>query len=117
MAIRQELPETGVLVLSQYVEERYAVDLLAAGDHVQHLLLAGVLLPAGEDLLGDLHVREFGKRLLEALVPSQKAEAPAAPPVAAAAPRIERFGAVRRRWDPQRHTAATVLLECGECGS
>src|SRR3954470_24139886 len=27
--IRQELPETGVLVLSQYVEEGYALDLLA----------------------------------------------------------------------------------------
>ena len=29
--IREELPETGILVLSQYVEEHYAVDLLAAG--------------------------------------------------------------------------------------
>jgi DNA-binding NarL/FixJ family response regulator len=30
-AIRQELPGTGILVLSQYVEEHYAVDLLSAG--------------------------------------------------------------------------------------
>jgi DNA-binding NarL/FixJ family response regulator len=30
-AIRDELPGTGILVLSQYVEEHYAVDLLAAG--------------------------------------------------------------------------------------
>ncbi len=30
-AIRAELPGTGVLILSQYVEEHYAVDLLAAG--------------------------------------------------------------------------------------
>ena len=29
--IREELPGTGILVLSQYVEEHYAVDLLAAG--------------------------------------------------------------------------------------
>jgi DNA-binding NarL/FixJ family response regulator len=29
--IRSELPSTGVLVLSQYVEERYAVELLAGG--------------------------------------------------------------------------------------
>src|SRR4051812_23863916 len=29
--IRAELPETGVLVLSQYVEERYAVELLSDG--------------------------------------------------------------------------------------
>jgi DNA-binding NarL/FixJ family response regulator len=29
--IRAELPETGVLILSQYVEEHYALDLLAAG--------------------------------------------------------------------------------------
>jgi DNA-binding NarL/FixJ family response regulator len=37
--IRQELPGTGVLVLSQYVEERYAVELLADGaDGVGYLL-------------------------------------------------------------------------------
>jgi DNA-binding NarL/FixJ family response regulator len=30
VAIREELPETGVLVLSQYVEEEYAVELVAA---------------------------------------------------------------------------------------
>jgi DNA-binding NarL/FixJ family response regulator len=37
--IREELPETGVLVLSQYVEERYAVELLADGaDGVGYLL-------------------------------------------------------------------------------
>ena len=29
--IRAELPGTGILVLSQYVEEHYAVDLLSAG--------------------------------------------------------------------------------------
>jgi DNA-binding NarL/FixJ family response regulator len=29
--IREQLPGTGILVLSQYVEEHYAVDLLAAG--------------------------------------------------------------------------------------
>lgn len=31
LTIRQELPTTGVLVLSQYVEERYAGDLLTTG--------------------------------------------------------------------------------------
>ncbi len=31
LVIRSELPDVGVLVLSQYVEERYAGDLLAAG--------------------------------------------------------------------------------------
>jgi len=37
--IREELPGTGVLVLSQYVEERYAVELLAEGaDGVGYLL-------------------------------------------------------------------------------
>ena len=37
--IRDELPGTGVLVLSQYVEERYAVELLASGaDGVGYLL-------------------------------------------------------------------------------
>jgi DNA-binding NarL/FixJ family response regulator len=37
--IREELPGTGVLVLSQYVEERYAVELLADGaDGVGYLL-------------------------------------------------------------------------------
>jgi DNA-binding NarL/FixJ family response regulator len=31
LALRAELPDTGVLVLSQYVEEGYAVDLLSEG--------------------------------------------------------------------------------------
>jgi DNA-binding NarL/FixJ family response regulator len=31
LAIREELPGTGILILSQYVEEHYAVDLLSAG--------------------------------------------------------------------------------------
>ena len=31
LALREELPDTGVLVLSQYVEEGYAVDLLSEG--------------------------------------------------------------------------------------
>jgi DNA-binding NarL/FixJ family response regulator len=38
-AIRQELPDTGVLVLSQYVEEGYAMDLLAdSAEGVGYLL-------------------------------------------------------------------------------
>ena len=45
-----------------------AVERHAGGDEVEDLLLALVLLPAGEDLLRDLDVREFGERLLEALV-------------------------------------------------
>src|SRR5690242_4154951 len=31
LAIREELPGTGILIRSQYVEEHYAVDLLSAG--------------------------------------------------------------------------------------
>ena len=31
LAIREELPGIGILILSQYVEEHYAVDLLSAG--------------------------------------------------------------------------------------
>ena len=39
LALREELPGTGVLVLSQYVEEGYAIDLLAdGGDGVGYLL-------------------------------------------------------------------------------
>jgi DNA-binding NarL/FixJ family response regulator len=39
LELRTELPDTGVLVLSQYVEEGYAVDLLAeGGDGVGYLL-------------------------------------------------------------------------------
>jgi DNA-binding NarL/FixJ family response regulator len=39
LELRAELPSTGVLVLSQYVEEGYAVDLLAeGGDGVGYLL-------------------------------------------------------------------------------
>src|SRR3954465_10827472 len=39
LALRAELPDTGVLVLSQYVEEGYAVDLLSeGGEGVGYLL-------------------------------------------------------------------------------
>jgi DNA-binding NarL/FixJ family response regulator len=39
LALRAELPGTGVLVLSQYVEEGYAIDLLSeGGDGVGYLL-------------------------------------------------------------------------------
>jgi len=39
LELREELPETGVLVLSQYVEEGYAVDLLSeGGEGVGYLL-------------------------------------------------------------------------------
>ena len=39
LELRAELPDTGVLVLSQYVEEGYAIDLLAdGGDGVGYLL-------------------------------------------------------------------------------
>jgi DNA-binding NarL/FixJ family response regulator len=39
LELRAELPDTGVLVLSQYVEEGYAVDLLSeGGDGVGYLL-------------------------------------------------------------------------------
>jgi DNA-binding NarL/FixJ family response regulator len=39
LALRSELPDTGVLVLSQYVEEGYAVDLLSeGGEGVGYLL-------------------------------------------------------------------------------
>ena len=37
-AIREELPDTSVVVLSQYVEEGYAVDLVADGGGVGYLL-------------------------------------------------------------------------------
>jgi len=36
--IKEELPDTGVIVLSQYVEEGYAVDLVADGGGVGYLL-------------------------------------------------------------------------------
>ena len=38
LAVREELPGTAVLVLSQYVEESYAGDLLATGGGVGYLL-------------------------------------------------------------------------------
>ncbi|WP_413450482.1 response regulator transcription factor [Georgenia phoenicis] len=38
LAVREELPATAVLVLSQYVEESYAGDLLATGGGVGYLL-------------------------------------------------------------------------------
>ncbi|MGH3842706.1 MAG: response regulator transcription factor [Pseudonocardiaceae bacterium] len=38
LEIRRRVPATGILVLSQYVEESYAADLLAAGGGVGYLL-------------------------------------------------------------------------------
>ncbi|MGH3693537.1 MAG: response regulator transcription factor [Pseudonocardiaceae bacterium] len=38
LEIRRRIPEIGILVLSQYVEESYAADLLAAGGGVGYLL-------------------------------------------------------------------------------
>ena len=39
LEVRQRRPETGVLILSQYFEERYALDLIAEGaDGVGYLL-------------------------------------------------------------------------------
>ena len=38
LEIRREVPGTAILVLSQYVEESYAPDLLAAGGGVGYLL-------------------------------------------------------------------------------
>jgi DNA-binding NarL/FixJ family response regulator len=38
LEVRERWPETGILVLSQYVEETYAGDLLAAGGGVGYLL-------------------------------------------------------------------------------
>jgi DNA-binding NarL/FixJ family response regulator len=38
LEIRREWPDTAILVLSQYVEESYAADLLAAGGGVGYLL-------------------------------------------------------------------------------
>ena len=46
LVIRQRWPRLGVLILSQYVEERYATELLAAGTHGVGYLL--------KDKVGDL---------------------------------------------------------------
>ncbi len=46
LVIRQRLPRLGVLILSQYVEERYAAELLAGGAHGVGYLL--------KDKVGDL---------------------------------------------------------------
>ena len=71
-------PTTGTIVhagLDQRVDDHVvdaggpdAVERRAGGDVVEDLLLALILLPAGEDLMRDLHVRELGERALEALV-------------------------------------------------
>ena len=48
--IRAEVPGTAVLVLSQYVEERYAADLLANDDHAVGYLLKDRVMDVGEFL-------------------------------------------------------------------
>ena len=41
LAIRQELPDVGILLLSQYVEDRYIGELLAGGDRGDRLPAEG----------------------------------------------------------------------------
>ena len=75
LEVRRRRPETGVLVLSQYYEERYAVDLLADGaDGVGYLLkervgkveefidAAGRVADGGSALDPELVARMLGRR-------------------------------------------------------
>ena len=50
LAIRHQWPETGILVLSQYVEERYATDLLADDNRGLGYLLKDRIADVGEFL-------------------------------------------------------------------
>ena len=89
MEPRRTSPQTAVLVLSQYVEERYARDLLAAGaDRVDYLLEERVVdvasfvevaerVAAGgtafdPDVVAQLLVRSTRRSKLDALTPRER---------------------------------------------
>ena len=63
VAIRTRFPEIGVLVLSQYVETEYAVELLDAGGSVGYLLKDRVTDPA--DLLDALERVDAGETVVD----------------------------------------------------
>ena len=62
--VRRRQPEVAILILSQYVEERYASDLLSGGsptdyvDGMHTALLAGAALAAAGAIAGGLLIRK-----------------------------------------------------------
>ena len=66
--IRSELPDVGVLVLSQYVEERYAVELLADGAEGVGYLLKDRVSDVDEFAAAVRRVAEGGSALDPAVV-------------------------------------------------
>lgn len=63
LEIRERWPETGILVLSQYVEERYASDLLAKDSSGLGYLLKDRVAEVGEFLAAVRRVGEGGTAL------------------------------------------------------
>jgi DNA-binding NarL/FixJ family response regulator len=63
LVIRQQWPEVSVLVLSQYVEERYAADLLAANSSSIGYLLKDRVADVGEFVTALRRVAEGGTAL------------------------------------------------------
>jgi DNA-binding NarL/FixJ family response regulator len=61
--IRRRWPSVGILVLSQYVEERYAVELLADGTHGLGYLLKDRIADVGDFLGAIARVGEGGTAL------------------------------------------------------
>lgn len=61
--IRQELPDVGILILSQYVEEQYAVDLLSAGSEGVGYLLKDRIAEVGRFLDAVQRVADGGSVL------------------------------------------------------
>ena len=85
LAVRAELPGTAVLVLSQYVEESYAGDLLATGGGVGYLLKDRV--SALEELSEALERVVAGGTVLDPTVVSQLFAARRARPLDRLTPR------------------------------
>lgn len=70
LEIRRRLPETAILVLSQYVEERYAVDLIGAGAEGVGYLLKDRVAEVG-DFLASLRRVAGGGTAIDPEVVSQ----------------------------------------------
>ena len=60
LVIRAQHPEVAVLVLSQYVEERYATDLLSSGNRGVGYLLKDRIADVGDFLAAAVRVAEGG---------------------------------------------------------
>jgi DNA-binding NarL/FixJ family response regulator len=87
MEVRERAPTTAILVLSQYVEERYATDLLAGGAQGVGYLLKDRVADVGEFLAAVRRVGEGGAAIDPEVVAQLLGRRRRADPLASLSPR------------------------------